>query len=289
MAIALFPGLCAFLILAGEVKGQETGFYSMPSVSLISGPTASSVTKPVDTSQSYTSGSNPRILRSVVIAAVILSLCFLIELVVIVFLVSRDRRRKKQRSCDNGMLEQPPTSEPPDADTSSRRHSAARSSLPDKLPSAVPSNSAARSMNQLPATPTSWISDGIESNVDVTIPPSPLLHTQFPGTPLAVPGTPTPSSNLLPERQTWVTGSEPDRLTIVSLPSQQYPQSTRSRDSRVVTMSEVQGIPGRDDEKIALEQLIARLRARIRELETYYELLSDASSFRGSLPSYKSR
>lgn len=148
---------------------------------------------------------------------------------------------------------------------------------------------------QLPATPSS-IADDSESAIELAIEqPSPLLHTEFPDTPMSLPDTPIPSSNIY-GRQTWLGGSGLNRLTVVSLPSQyvQSPRSRNSRDSKARSMSAARGQAsrnrdGRDDETIALRQLVTNLRARVHELETQHKLLRDASWYQSSPPSYKSR
>ncbi|KAJ7672757.1 hypothetical protein B0H17DRAFT_1083872 [Mycena rosella] len=269
--MALIPSLCVLLIFADHVKGQDVVI------------------------------PNPRrILRSVVIASVIISTCFIAEMVAVAYLISRhrrmrDRRRFKSEALSSAEQLQPSPADDTSSDWKSLSHRAQVSIWPE---SSIPSS---HDFGQRFSAAPSWSSDDVQSTINITVhQPSPLLHTQFPGTPETVPGTPVSSSNIFAGRHTWVAGGGLDRLTILPFPWQ-YPQSARGSHTRAISVPAVEGNTdgplgaGQDPEKIALEQLVANLMARIRELENplsdseMQQKLERDASWCSSLPSYKSR
>ncbi|KAJ7644184.1 hypothetical protein FB45DRAFT_1052984 [Roridomyces roridus] len=120
---------------------------------------------------------------------------------------------------------------------------------------------------QLPATPDSSISDEF---VQVAInPPTPLLHTQFP----SIPPTPIAPNDTRMQGGLWVGGN---RLTVVSL-------ADSTGEARLKPEAEA------DSSGHAESELVARLRARIHELEMQNKL-RDASWYTSRPPpSYKSK
>ncbi|KAJ7459909.1 hypothetical protein FB451DRAFT_1182188 [Mycena latifolia] len=186
--------------------------------------------------------------------------CFLTEIVAVAYLISRRQKTKKKSLYEDGTLSFAEKFLPSSAqdDTYSQSH----------LPR---THTSVRDTFQSESS-DSYVRGEQRSTIDITVyQPSPLLHTQFPGTPPeTVPGTPIISSNIFTDRQTWVAGGELDQPAVIRrLPSPwQYPQAARA----VIATLAIEGRSdvsdaGENSEKIGLERLVANLRARIRELE----------------------
>ncbi|KAJ7175919.1 hypothetical protein C8R46DRAFT_74036 [Mycena filopes] len=146
---------------------------------------------------------------------------------------------------------------------------------------------------QLPPPPSWFSSEDSESVIDVVVEPaSPLLHAQFSAPPFSgtprssihiFPESPIPSSNIFgakPREVSWVAGNDLDRLTVFRTPSY-FPQSSRGEHFRTTSMSAVQeGTDqplgtAQDTEVFALQQLVAKLKGRVQELEVQNKLLQD--------------
>ncbi|KAJ6559135.1 hypothetical protein DFH09DRAFT_1162011 [Mycena vulgaris] len=256
--------LCVFFILAGHVEGQDTAFNPNPRASLF----PISFPSPTTAKALPTCTSGGRVLNSVVIASIVISICFLAEMVGVAYLVFHRPKIRKQNRYKEGTLTSAEQFQP-------YKPRSNRGSFQSQKFTMLPK----AHFEQWISTAPPWISNEIQSPIDVTVlqpsPDSPLLHTQFPGTPVTVPGTPIPSSNIFGshDRQTWVAGSDLNRRTVLRVPYPwQYPQSARP-ESSAISMSAVQGNTEgssdaeQDHEEIPLEQLVATLKARIHELE----------------------
>ncbi|KAJ7761529.1 hypothetical protein DFH07DRAFT_1059803 [Mycena maculata] len=277
--------LLSTLITASHAQGivGDPTYYPTPSASPItlagsvSGPTA------ISTQSSPSCPSSDRILKSVVIASVVVAACFLAEIVAILVFVNR--RKKEQRRPDEkwtpSLLDQFP-----DQRQSLR---GPNYSIRDSKAQSITSLDA-DSSKQLPDTPVSTAYE-FEPSVltDIAIEqPSPPLRPTFPATPSSVFETPLPSSNIYSAgRQTWIAGSGLNRLTVVSLPSQ-YAESTRSKNSRHSKARSTSVAQETTDGRGQENETLADLRVQIREFETQQKVLvlQNASGYRP--PSYES-
>ncbi|KAJ6585049.1 hypothetical protein B0H19DRAFT_408203 [Mycena capillaripes] len=244
LLVELVSALCTFLILAGHAAGQDTAILSASLITASAGSTGVSATN---------IRSSPRVPASIIIASVLISLGFVVEIVVFAILFSHCRR--EQRTKKNWI---PPVDQRqihPDDDIASQKHPpSTQSSFGDNTQLRIPSEtwdaSRPRPLPRPPSSrPPSWILEhrtvNLETTVDVKIvePHSPLLHTQFTQFPVtppsSVPPTPFPSINTFATGETWAAGSEMDKLAVFRLPSF-YAQSSGNNDARAISMAAVE-------------------------------------------------
>ncbi|KAJ7044186.1 hypothetical protein C8F04DRAFT_1389570 [Mycena alexandri] len=238
---------------------------------------------------------NSKISQTVTLTSIVVFVCFLAELVGIGLLLFRARRNQRHITYEHW---------PPDD------HPAASSSTRDsKVDVEVPSTRRRylSAEKRLPVLP-SWFSDeepdDLDSVNDVVVEPaSPLIHAQFSATPFSgtprtsiFPGSPTPSSNFFAVRgrESWVGGNDPDRVTLFRTPSH-LPQPSPGDYLKTISMSAVhEGIDSplgtaESTEVFALQQLVAKLKGRVQELERQNKLLQDGRWLKTAPPGNNGR